>query len=141
MRRYIGNLTDGEAVDEVYLAADKQLRVNRNGNSYVQLDLRDRSGAMSARLWNAGEPLFRTFEAGDFVRARGKVQLYQGALQMILTGLDRVEPTGVELNDFLPQADADTGRLLDRLRTILRSVADPHLKALAEAFLMDEGFV
>lgn len=141
MRQFVGQLTDGTSVDEVYLAADKQLRVNRNGNSYIQLDLRDCSGAISARLWNAGEPLFRTFEAGDYIRVRGKVQLYQGALQMILAGFDRVEPGDVEAGDFLPQADVDTGRLLDRLRTLLRTVNNLHLKALAECFLMDEAFL
>jgi len=141
MRQFIGQLADGAAVDEVYLAADKQLRVNRNGNSYIQLDLRDRSGAMSARLWNAGEPIFRTFEAGDYVRVRGKVQLYQGALQMILAGIDRVAPGEVETGDFLPQADVDMAHLLDRLRTLLRSVGNLHLKALAECFLMDEAFL
>ena len=34
MRQYVGELTDGASVDEVFLAADKQIRVNRNGNSY-----------------------------------------------------------------------------------------------------------
>jgi 3'-5' exoribonuclease len=141
MRQYVGNLADGDAVDEVYLAADKQLRVNRNGNSYLQLDLRDRTGGMSARLWNVGEPLARTFEPGDFLRVRGKVQLYQGALQMILTAIDRVEPSATDAADFLPQANADTARLLERLRTLLRSADNPHLKALAECFLMDDAFM
>src|SRR5262245_30000593 len=96
-RRFMEQLTDGEAIDEVYLVVDKQLRANRNGNLYIQLELRDRTGSMSARLWNAGEPLFRSFDNGDFLRVKGKVQLFQGALQMILTHLDRVEPEKVEL--------------------------------------------
>src|SRR6476620_447862 len=90
-RRFVQQLADGDAVEEVYLAIDKQLRANRNGNLYIQVDLRDRSGMINARLWNAGEPLFRSFDVGDFVRARGKVQLFQGALQVILSHLERVE--------------------------------------------------
>jgi 3'-5' exoribonuclease len=140
-RRYVQQLSDGEALDEVYLVADKQLRANRNGNLYLQLDLRDRTGGISARLWNAGEHLFRSFEEGDFLRIKGKVQLFQGALQIILSQLDRVAAEQVELADFLPHTEQDVSRLLERLRTVLMSLREPHLRALAECFLMDADFV
>src|SRR5438067_13314262 len=99
MRRYVQELTDGESIDEVLLVVDKHLRANRNGNLYLQLDLRDRTGSLIARLWNAGDHLFRSFEAGDFLMVKGKVQLFQGALQMILSHLERVETEKVELAD------------------------------------------
>src|SRR5437870_6320574 len=101
-RRYVQELSDGEAIEDVYLVVDKQLRANRNGNLDLQVDLRDRTGAINARLWNAGEHLFRSFDVGDFLQVKGKVQLFQGALQMILSHLDRVETQKVELADFLP---------------------------------------
>lgn len=140
-RRFVHELADGEAVEDVFLVSDKQLRANRNGNLYIQADLRDRSGVINARLWNAGEPLFRSFDVGDFVRARGKVQLFQGALQLILAGLERVEPGSVELTDFLPHTTQDVGVLLQKLREAVRKIGNPHLRALAECFLMDDLFV
>ena len=88
-RRFIQQLADGDTLDDIYLVGDKQLRANRQGNLYLQLELRDRTGAISARLWNASEQQFRTFEAGDFLLAKGKVQLFQGALQVILSQIDR----------------------------------------------------
>jgi 3'-5' exoribonuclease len=139
-RRFVQSLADGDSVEEVFLVIDKQLRANRNGNPYVQIELRDRTGAMTARLWNAGEPLFRTFEAGDFLFVRGKVQLFQGALQMILSHLDRVAAEKVELADFLPHTEHDVSKLYERLRGLLRKLNNSHLRALAEAFLMDEEF-
>ncbi len=140
-RRFVRQMADGDVVEEVYLTTDKQLRANRNGNLYLQLELRDRSGAISARLWNAGEPLFRSFEAGDFLLVKGKVQLFQGALQMILSGLERVAPERVELADFLPHTEQDVAKLFDRLRGYLMKLGNPHLRALAECFLMDADFV
>src|SRR5271167_3744715 len=96
-RCFIRKLADGEALDEVYLVTEKQLRANRNGNLFLQVELRDRTGVISARLWNAGEQVFRTFEEGDFLRARGKVQLFQGSLQVILNQIERVPPEQVDL--------------------------------------------
>src|SRR5215472_6423836 len=100
-RRFVQQMTDGDTIDDVYLVTDKQLRANRNGNLYLQLELRDRTGVMSARLWNAGEHLFRSFESGDFLQVKGKVQLFQGALQMILSHIERMAAEKVELADFL----------------------------------------
>ena len=137
-RRFIQSLADGDSIDEVYLVVEKQLRANRNGNLFLQLELRDRTGSISARLWNAGEPLFRSFDAGDFLLIKGKVQLFQGSLQIILNGLDRVPSQKIQLADFLPHTDKDVSKLLERLKALLRKQSNPHLRALAECFLMDE---
>jgi len=140
-RRFVQELADGEAIDEVYLVTEKQLRANRNGNLYIQVELRDRTGAISARLWNAGEGLFRTFDEGDFLRIKGKVQLFQGNLQMILSNLERITADKVELPDFLPQTEQDVSKLLERLRGHLLRLGNHHLRALAECFLMDDAFM
>lgn len=140
-RRFVQQFKDGEALEEVYLVTDKQLRANRNGNLYLQIELRDRTGAISARLWNAGEHLFRSFDVGDFILARGKVQLFQGALQVILSQIERAEVERIDLSDFLPHTEHDVSKLLDRLRGTLMRLANPHLRALVECFLMDEQFV
>ena len=140
-RRFIQQFADGETIDEIYLVTDKQLRANRNGNLYLQVELRDRTASISARLWNAGEHLFRSFDVGDFLVAKGKVQLFQGALQIILSHIERAEAEKVELGDFLPHTDQDVDKLLDRLRGILMRLTNPHLRALAECFLIDDEFL
>jgi 3'-5' exoribonuclease len=140
-RRFVEQLRDGESLDEVYLVTDKQLRANRNGNYYIQMELRDRTGGISARLWNAGEQLFRSFDNGEFVQAEGKVQLFQGTLQVILERIERVEPFKIETADFLPQTEQEIPKLYDRLRGYLLRLGNPHLRALAECFLMDDPFV
>jgi 3'-5' exoribonuclease len=140
-RQFVQAMADGDAVEEVYLVVDKQLRANRNGNLYLQVELRDRTCAIGARQWNAGEHVFRSFEVGDFVMVKGKVQLFQGALQMILTHVERVDQNKVNLNDFLPQTEHDVSKLLERLRTILRKMNNPHLRALVECFFIDDEFM
>jgi 3'-5' exoribonuclease len=139
-RRFVQQMADGDSIEDAYLVVDKQLRANRNGNLYLQLELRDRSGSISARMWNAGEHLFRSFETGDFVFIRGKVQLFQGALQMILSHVERAAPEKLELTDFLPHTEHDISDLWKRLRTPLMRLNNPYLRALVECFLMDAEF-
>ncbi|WP_435019249.1 3'-5' exoribonuclease YhaM family protein [Tundrisphaera sp. TA3] len=139
-RRFVNQLANGDSVDEVFLVADKQLRANRQGNLYLHLELRDRSGTVGARLWNATEGMSRTFESGDYLRVRGKTQVFQGALQIILSHIEGVGADHIEPEDFLPQSTQNTAKLSSRLRELLFGLRNPHLRALAECFLIDESF-
>lgn len=140
-RLYVKDLKSGDTIDEVYLVSDKQLRANKNGNLYLQADLRDKSGVVTARMWNATEALFHSFEMNDYLRVRGKAQIFQGAMQLILSDVQVMEPSRVEAADFLPHTSQDIDKLLARLREIMLGLTNPHLRALAEAFLMDDEFV
>lgn len=140
-RRYVNQLVNGEAVDDIFLVADKQLRANRQGNLYLHLDLRDKTGTINARLWNVTEELAGRFDAGDYLAARGKVQVFQGALQLILSHVQVVDAEEVEPAEFLPQPSHDVARLTARLRELLMGLSDPHLRALGECFLIDDAFL
>lgn len=140
-RRYLNELTDGDAVDETFLLADKQLRANRNANLYLLATLRDKTGVMSGLMWNVSEEGLAHVNAGDFVRVKGKVQLYQGLLQMIVTHIHPIPVDGLDPLDFHPESGADVERLLGRMREILLSIDDPPLRTLMECFLTDEALL
>ncbi len=141
-RRTVDQLRDGDDLDEIFLAADKQLRTNRKGNTFVKVMLRDRTGGIPAHLWNAGEGVFKSFENGDFLHAEGKVKLFEGTLQVDLGHVQKVEAEKVELADFLPHTDQDVSKLLGRLRAHLQDrCTHPGLKALAESVLADDAFL
>ncbi len=140
-RRFVNLLTDGESVEEVYLLADKQLRANRNADLYLLAQLRDRTGQISGLMWNVREEDASGYGAGDYVKVRGKVQIYQGNLQVILANVMPVPKTDIDTADFIPQSSQDTRKLLDRLREILLGIDDPHLRTLMECFLVDETIV
>ena len=63
------------------------------------------------------------------------------ALQVILSHIEVVNPSELNASDFLPQSVRDSGKLLARLREVLLSLGNPHLKALVECFLIDDEFV
>lgn len=136
-RRYVNTLSDGESIDEVYLLADRQLRSNRNAELYLLAQLRDRTGQISGLLWNVREESLAGIQAGSYVRIRGKVQLYQGNLQVILTHISSASEERLEPSDFIPGTSVETDRLLQRLEEILLSIKDPGLRTLMQFFLED----
>jgi 3'-5' exoribonuclease len=140
-RRYINELTHQESIDEVFVANDKQLRPNRAGNLYLQVDLSDRSGSIAARVWNASDALYKSFDNGDYIHVTGTAQLFQGAMQIIATRLRKVEASEVDEADFAPLPAVAVDKLVLRLGEVLRTIDDPALQTLAECFLMDEPFM
>lgn len=140
-RRFVSQLGHQDAVDQVFLASEKQLRPNRNGNLYLQVELSDRSGSIGARLWNASEGDYRAFENGDYVKVEGTTQLFQGNIQLIATGIRKAREHEVAPDDFLVLDSKQVDRLVVRLGELLRKIGDPHLRTLAECFLVDADFM
>jgi 3'-5' exoribonuclease len=140
-RRFVSQLAHQEAVDQIFLASDKQLRPNRNGNLYLQIELSDRSGSIGARMWNASEQDYRNFENGDYVRVEGTTQLFQGSIQLIANSIRQAPDGDVNLDDFLILGSKEIDQFVVRLSAFLRKLRDPHLLNLAECFLMDDEFM
>jgi 3'-5' exoribonuclease len=137
-RRFINQLGEREEIDEVFLASEKQLRPNRNGNLYLQLRLSDRTGTVNAMMWNANESVYQAFENGDFVRVLGTAQLYNGNMQIIVNQIDAAERRIINHEDFVHLTEARREALRLRVRMILQGLGDPDLRRLADAFLADE---
>ena len=110
-RRFVNQLGHQENIDQVFLASQKQLRPNRNGNLYLQVELSDRTGSLSARMWNAGDADYRGFEDGDFVRVEGSTQIYQGGLQLIATSISKARHEEIDYADFMHLSPAEIDRL------------------------------
>lgn len=140
-RRYVCQLGHNEQLNQVFLASEKQLRPNRNGNLYLQLQLSDRSGGIAARLWNASENDYRAFENGDYVKVEGNTQLFQGNMQFIANSIRRARPDEVNETDFLVLRTDEIDRIATRLSEILRMIRTPEIRTLAECFLMDNEFM
>jgi 3'-5' exoribonuclease len=140
-RRFINTLSDGETIEEIFLLTDKQLRANRNAALYLLVELRDKTGVVSARMWNVTEEAVAHVNPGDYVHVKGKVQLYQGALQMIISHVQPVPVERLDPSDFIKQSNRDLGQLAARLREILQTITDPHVRALLDCFLIDESFM
>lgn len=140
-RRFVNQLSDQEAVNEIYVATGKQLRPNRNGNLYLQFELFDRTGRITGRLWNAGDAVYQAFENGDYVRVEGTAQLFQGAMQLIASKLVKVSPEEVHPEDFVMLPAVEVDKLMGRIRELLQTVSDPGLCTLGECYLMDDALI
>jgi 3'-5' exoribonuclease len=137
----IAELQPQAQVDQIFLANRKQLRPNRNGQLYLQVELADRTGQITGRLWNASDEDFAAFDDGDYVQVEGHTQLFAGSLQVILSAIERADPRTVDEGDFHVLSAGDIARLDGELRSILDTVRSPPLRDLVAAILADAALM
>ncbi|MDR1485417.1 MAG: HD domain-containing protein [Planctomycetaceae bacterium] len=140
-RLYINRIGENDKVEEIYRIYEKQLRPNKNGNLYLQFNLSDRTGVLSARYWNITVEQSEQFGNGDYVRVEGVSQKFQGAVQLIVRRMFRVEDSEVDINDFVRSGNVDIAVRRVRLRELLRTITNSDLHNLADCFLIDDEFM
>jgi len=64
-KTFVNTIKPGQAVDDIFIARDKQLGYKKDGDSYLTLSLVDRSGTMNAVAWDNVQAISEAFAAGD----------------------------------------------------------------------------
>jgi 3'-5' exoribonuclease len=132
-------LRAGDELDGVFACSRKDRLLARSGSPYLALELRDRSGAITARAFRDADVLAGRFERGDIVRARGRVERFRDELQVEIREIAQVPENAVDPGDFLPVAYRDIDELEGFFEYLAREVHDPGLRALLERMLANAG--
>ena len=140
-KQFVNQIKERDQVEEVFLVRQKIKAMAKNGKPYMTLKLMDRTGEVEGRVWDRVDELGSCFERDDFIRIQARASVYMGKMQLVIQNLQPVAEADVEIGDFLPVAAASQSEMVDRLRELVESLADPDLKALMQAFLADDCFV
>jgi 3'-5' exoribonuclease len=102
----IAELSEDRTVDGVFAVARKRRLTTRKGKPYLALELVDPSGRIEGRVWEDVELLDRRFAEGDAVRVLGRVERFDGRLQVQVRALEATEDDPASLAPRL-RRDAD----------------------------------
>lgn len=141
MRVPIAELADAATIEQSFRVGDKQLRVNRDGGKYILLKLADRTGTITAMMWNATETIYDSFDRGDYVHVKGRSQIHKGNLQLIATRVERMDVSEIDESQFDRFDAAASESAMERLVELLGDLQSDPLRSLGETFLADQDFV
>ncbi|HEX5911219.1 MAG TPA: OB-fold nucleic acid binding domain-containing protein, partial [Thermoleophilaceae bacterium] len=103
----VAALRAGDEVDAVFACTRKDRLTGRSGSAYLALELRDRTGAIPARVFRDPDFAAARFERGDLVRVQGRVDRFRDELQLEVRAIERAEGHGLDPATFLPMAYRD----------------------------------
>jgi 3'-5' exoribonuclease len=139
VRTTVAELRPGAEVDGPFACTRKERLTARNGSAYLALELRDRSGTITARAFREADFLAGQFDRGDLVIVRGRVERFRDELQIEVSEIRRAEGD-LDPAEFLPTAYRDLDELDGFLEHLAREVYDPDYKRLLDSFLNDDAF-
>ncbi len=137
--QFVELLQDGDTVDDYFLAARKDLRTTANGNQFLGMVFKDRTGEVGGIHWTNPGGLAGNFEVNDVVKVRGRVQTYQERLQLKVETVVSLRDGEYDPKDLVDEP-VDTDQACKEFGAILATVEDPHLKQLVDAFWNDAAF-
>ncbi|HEX2016594.1 MAG TPA: HD domain-containing protein [Solirubrobacteraceae bacterium] len=127
----IRELTDGQEIDQVLLVREAERRRKRDGSDFLRLALGDRTGSVTAMVWDGVAEVGELLRPGQPVRVRGRFACHQRyGPQINLQGVERPQPGSFSLEDLLDGPARSAEHMEADLRELLDTVQNPHLRAL-----------
>ncbi len=134
---YVKDIQAGQTIDGVYLVKDAILRSTNNGALYIATYVSDRTGQLNGRKWQASEADYGLLPKPGFVHIKGRSELYQNNLQVIINQFKVIDSGQVDLDDFLARTEKDVDSMFADVSEWLGEIKNSSVKAIVDEFLGD----
>ncbi len=128
---------ENKDVTTSFLVIGKQIKAKKTGEPYLDLMLGDRTGQLSAKMWDNVQEALNAFETNDVIKVKGRLNKYNGRWQLTIHKLRKLGENELDFADYLPKTDKDVEELWRTVAEFVGSMRNPHLKSLLEAFMAD----
>jgi 3'-5' exoribonuclease len=140
-KQFVNMIKAGDAVDEIFVLAEKILSQKKDGNNFLNVRLSDKTGKIKGVIWDNVDDISLKVSSGNFVHVKANVCEYRDMLQLVIKSMTPCSVESVDPSDFLPVTSLNVNDLFDRLVKKTESLQNDHLKQLFKAFWDDKLFV
>ncbi len=138
----INQLQEGDVINQIFVLTDKVLGTTSTNKQFLRAECLDSTGKIHCRMWNISRDLYDKIKSPSFVQLKGRIEVYQGHLQLIAESITAVEnPDKINRADFLRTTGKNVPDMVKSLHEILATITDADLKALVDSFLQDKPFM
>lgn len=143
----IKEITGSKPVSGEYLIVENQLRIAKNGSSYLALKIADQTGEMAAKVWDADESLFLRLEVGKIIELHNvQPKNYKDQIQIEWEAKNKeafrlVSDSAADFSKFLPHAPGNMSEYWDYIVNVAREIEEPSLKRILNIFFDNRDFV
>ncbi|MBQ0027362.1 MAG: HD domain-containing protein [Lachnospiraceae bacterium] len=140
--RYLKELKEGDRVADIYLIKHRSNAVTKNGKSYWNVELQDKTGTLDAKVWDPNSAGIDEFDDKDYVEIIGDVSSYNGALQVSVKRARIAREGEYEPANYLPVSNKNIDEMYNKILDMIGKTTNTYLKQLLEAFFVkDEDFI
>ena len=137
--KYIKDYKDGDRVFDIYFCKFKSSAVTKNGKSYDNVILQDKTGTIDAKIWDPNNPGIADFDACDYIEVYGDVTSFNGALQVNVKRVRLCQEGEYNEGEYMPVSKKNIEEMYAELLKIIGSIGNTHLKQLLESFFVKDA--
>lgn len=131
----IKELTEGERVTIQALVGSVSKGTNASDQAYLNLDLRDSSGSINAKKWDASESDNEIFVVGNIVEITANVICYKDSLQLKILSAKTLDSDSIDVTRFIKAPPVAKEELVNRFNKIVESIENTDCKKILEYFI------
>ncbi|MBO4749107.1 MAG: HD domain-containing protein [Lachnospiraceae bacterium] len=140
--KFLNELKEGDRIADIYLCKQKTSAVTKNGKSYDNVILQDKTGTMDAKIWDPNSPGIADFGVLDYIEVIGEVNSFMGSLQVNVKRVRVCREGEYEPANYLPVSEKSVDGMFTELLGLVGSIQNTYLKQLLESFFVqDQSFV
>lgn len=137
--KMISELNDHEHVEGQFLVGSVSKGVNTVGGSYFSVELRDASGVITAKKWDANLSDEQIYISGNVISLVGETNKYKEQLQLKILSAELVPLDEIDVERFVKAPPVEKEVLIKKFKDYVNSIKNEDCKKLLDYFVNKYG--
>jgi 3'-5' exoribonuclease len=140
-QKRLNELTVGDEFTSFFIITKFETKTAKNGKPFLNLELRDQSALLPAKVWNKFEDIVDDLKEGAIVKVAGTIEEFNSALQIRVDKIRlAIKEDNVSSDDFLPKSTRSLNEMIDELNWAIGSISNPYLHTLLKKIFSGDNF-
>jgi len=135
---YAANLKPNTQVKDVFLVKSLSVKQKKTGEDFIVLELADRTGVISAIIWDNVQDVKGSINRNDFVKINGDVGIYQENKQLTIRMIKKASEDEIDPKDFLPFSPKNFNEMFEQFKNYRIMIQDKYLCELIDKIFEDK---
>ena len=132
MVKMIIDFNDGDHISGQFLVNSSAKCVNNQGNAYMNLELKDASGTVNGKKWEANLEDENIYQQGNVIYIEGEVLKYKESLQVKILSGTVVDPNDIDVVKFIKQPPVPKEELIKRFNAHVESIKNEDCRKILD---------
>ncbi|MBR2745697.1 MAG: HD domain-containing protein [Erysipelotrichaceae bacterium] len=129
----IKDIRENMGVEFMALVTLANQGVSNSNQPYLNLELKDNTGSIVAKMWNVTGEDVRTVKVGTFVKVKGTSLLYKDQLQLKVLEIVPVNTENLDMSQFITASPVPQDVLRETLSEAVESIENVNIRKIVEA--------
>lgn len=132
MVKMISDFLDGDHISGQFLVNSSAKCVNNQGSAYMNLELKDASGTINGKKWEASAEDESIYAQGNVVYIEGEVLKYKESLQVKILSGTLVDSNDIDVVKFIKQPPVPKEELINRFNAHVESIKNEDCRKILD---------